>query len=138
MRLTIPQSQYLILNNTNYFAEAEEFVDLTQRFKTDTFYEMLSVFMKLIGNLLLSVLWKSSTLSLAFTVYRMVEDWKQYLRYRTLQSRLLEWKEVVRSAGGPFISTNDETYHAYVYADGMQRLHNHLFGLSKKRAERLK
>lgn len=130
-------SQYLILNNTNYFADAEEYIQLNQLFKTETFYEKLSVFMKLIGNLLVSILWKSQALSMAFTVYRMVDDWKQYVRYCILQKRLREWKEIVRSVGGPFISTNDETYQPYVYADGMQRLHSSLFGLSKERAKRL-
>jgi hypothetical protein len=130
-------SQYLILNNTNYFAIAEEYIQLKQLFKTDTFFEKLSVFMKLIGNLLMSILWKSHSLSLAMSVYRAFEDWKQYIRYRSLKSKIHEWKKIVQSVGGPFISTNDETYHAYVYADGIQRLHTSLFGLSKERAKRL-
>lgn len=130
-------SQYLVLNNTNYFADAEEYIQLHQLFKTETFYEKLSLFMKLIGNLLLSILWKSQAMSMAFTVYRMVSDWREYLHYRELRRRLYEWKDVVHSVGGPFISTNDETYHPYVYADGMQRLHTALFGLPKERTKRL-
>lgn len=130
-------SQYLILNRHEYFAVAEEYTQLKQLFKTDTFYEKLSLFMKLIGNMLMSFLWKSSSISLALTCYRMVEDWKQYIRYMELKNTLHEWKEVVRSAGGPFISTNDDTYQSYVYADGMQRLHTALFGLPKERAKRL-
>lgn len=130
-------SHYLILNNTNYFATAEEYIQLHQLFKTETLYEKLSLFMKLIGNLLLSILWKSQALSMAFTVYRMVDDWKQYVHYLELCKKIHEWKEVVRSVGGPFISTNDELYQPYVYADGMQRLHSRLFGLTKKRAKRI-
>ena len=130
-------SQYLILNRQNYFAIAEEYTQLKQLFKTETFYEKLSLFMKLAGNLLMSFLWKSSSISLALTCYRLAEDWKQYIRYLELKTRLHEWKEIVHSAGGPFISTNDETYQSYVYADGMQRLHTALFGLTEKRAKRL-
>lgn len=130
-------SHYLILNNTNYFAAAEDYINLSQLFKTDTFYEKLSLFMKLIGNLLLSILWKSQAMSLAFTLYKMVDDWRQYIRYLRLKKKIHEWKDIVHSVGGPFISTNDETYQSYVYADGMQRLHNNLFGLAKKGAKRL-
>jgi hypothetical protein len=130
-------SEYLILNNTNYFAVAEEYIQLNQRFKTDTFYETFGLFMKLIGNLLLAIIWKSQALSLSFTIYRMVEDWKEYITYLKSRTKIREWKELVRSVGGPFISTNDDLYQPYVYADGMQRLHNALFGLAKERAKRL-
>ena len=126
---------YLILNKKNYFARADEYVNLKQRFKTETFYETLSLFMKLIGNLLLSFLWKSNSMSVALTLYRMMEDWKEYLRYLTLKSEISTWKDLIHSVGGPFISTNDETYQAYIYADGMQRYHNALFGLTEKGAK---
>jgi hypothetical protein len=130
-------SQYLVLNNTDYFREADEYIQLHQLFKTETFYEKFGLFMKLIGNLILAFVWKSQALSMSFTIYRMVEDWKQYIRYLEIRSKIREWKELVRSVGGPFISTNDPTYQCYVYADGMQRLHNRLFGLSKECAKRL-
>lgn len=128
-------TQYLILNKRNYFAIAEEYIQLHQLFKTDTFYEKLSLCMKLVGNLLMSILWKSQPLSISFTIYRMVEDWKQYIRYLEVKHFMNEWKQIVRSAGGPYISTNDEMWLPYVYADGMQRLHNQLFGFTKKGAK---
>lgn len=128
-------TQYLILNNTNYFAIAEEYIQLQQLFKTETFFEKLSLFMKLVGNVILSFLWKSSNLSLALTFYRAVDDWKQYMRYKNLKTKVEEWKQIVHSVGGPFISTNDELYQPYVYADGLQRLHTSLFGLRKERAK---
>jgi hypothetical protein len=131
-------SRYLILNNTNYFAIAEEYIELNQLFKTETFYEKFGLFMKLIGNLILALVWKSQPLSMSFTMYRMVEDWRQYLRYLEIHRRIREWRNIVHSAGGPFISTNDDLYQPYIYADGIQRLHNNLFGLTKERAKRLK
>ena len=93
--------------------------------------------MKLIGNLLLSILWKSQAMSMALTLYRMVTDWKQYIHYLEIRKKIHEWKEIVHSAGGPFISTNDDVYQPYVYADGMQRLHNNLLGLPKERTKRV-
>lgn len=125
----------MVLNNTDYFAVAEEYIQLKQLFKTETFYEKLSLFMKLVGNLLLSILWKSQAMSMALTLYRMVTDWKQYIHYLDIRKKIHEWKEIVQSTGGPFISTNDDFYKPYVYADGMQRLHNDLFGFTKERAK---
>ena len=130
-------SNYLILNKKNYFAIADEYIKLKQLFKADTFYEKLSLFMKLIGNLIISFLWKSSPMSMGLTVYRMFNDWKEYVHYLDLKKQVHEWKEIVHSVGGPFISTNDETYQAYVYADGIQRLHNRLFWLTEKGAKSL-
>lgn len=132
------ESQYIILNKKNYFAIADEYIKLKQLFKTDTFYEKLGLFMKLIGSLILSLLWKSSSLSLCFTLYRTIEDWKLYIRYLEMKHDITTWKTLVKNMGGPFISTNDETYYPYIYADGMQRLHNSLFGLTKKRTKCLK
>ena len=62
------------------------------------------------------------------TIHKAITKWYQYLRYLELKHDISEWKAVVKSIGGPFISTNDNTYHAYVYADGMQRLYNNLLG----------
>ena len=130
-------SQYLVLNNKNYFKTVDEYIELKQLFRSETFYEKLSLFMKLLGNLLISILWKSSSLSISFTIYRMIDDWKKYLYYLDIKRQIHEWKEIVHSVGGPFISTNDDVYQPYIYADGMQRLHNNLFGLSKERTKRL-
>lgn len=126
---------YLILNKKKYFAIAEEYIELQQRFKTETFYETLSLFMKLVGNLIISFLWKSNSMSIALTLYRMVEDWKEYIRYRSLQSDLSEWKRIVHSTGGPIISTNDPMFQPYVYAHTMQVYHDALFGLTEKGAK---
>jgi hypothetical protein len=88
--------------------------------------------MKLGGNLILSFLFKSSPMSMAFSLYQVIAEWGKYIRYLDLKQQIHEWKEIIHSVGGPFISTNDETYQAYVYADGMQRLHDRLFGFTKK------
>ena len=77
------------------------------------------------------------------SIHKTVTKWQQYFRYVELRNETSKWKKFVQSAGGPFISTNDETYHAYVYADGMQRLSDTLFGrrgsllLTKKGSKRL-
>ena len=128
-------SEYLILNKKNYFSIAEEYITLKPLFKTDTFYEKLGLFMKLIGNVLMSIVWNSSPMSIGLGIYQCLMTWKEYLHYLDIKRQIHEWKEIVHSSGGPFIVTNDETYQAYVYADGIQRLHNYLFGLTKKGAK---
>jgi hypothetical protein len=131
-------SSYLILNKKDYFGIAEEYIQLHQLFKIDTFYEKLNLFMKLIGNLVFSFLWKSHILSTCLTLYKTITEWKQFMRYTQIKQEIKEWKSLLTSIGGPYISTNDETYQSYVYADGMQRLHNQLFGLTEKGAKCLK
>jgi hypothetical protein len=37
------------------------------------------------------------------------------------------WQLIVDSLGGPFVATNSMRYMPYVYADGMQRIHNFIF-----------
>lgn len=61
------------------------------------------------------------------STHKTISKWHQYLRYIELKYETNEWKAIVQSIGGPFISTNDDKYHVYVYADGMQRLHDNLF-----------
>ena len=48
--------------------------------------------------------------------------WIEWYEYKNVKSRVVEWKQIVDAVGGPFISTNDNAYMSYVYADGMQRL----------------
>lgn len=124
-----------MLNKRNYFAMAEEYVNLKPLFKTDTFYEKLGLFMKLIGNVILAWFMGSSPTSMVLSLYQCLDVWKQYIRYLDLKEHVTTWKKLVQSKGGPFIVTNDETYQAYVYADGIQRLHNSLFGLTEKGAK---
>jgi hypothetical protein len=125
-------NQYLILNKKDYFKIADEFVTLHQLFKTETLLEKFNFWIDLVIYplySLISILFFKQELGI-FTVmstHKTVTKWQQYLRYMELKSETDEWKRMVQSVGGPFISTNDDKYHVYVYADGMQRLHNNLF-----------
>ena len=141
--------QYFILNNTSYFAIAEEYVGLQETFIKETLVEKLFLWVDMFiypAYILISTVLYNQTLSLMTiaSIHKTVTIWLQYLKYRTLSRKIHEWTNIVRSVGGPFISTNDPTYHVYVYADGMQRLHDLLFGtrhthsvLAKKGTKRL-
>jgi len=125
-------NQYLILNKKNYFKIADEFVTLHQLFKNETLFEKLNFWVDLIIYplyTLISIFFFKQDLGVftMMSTHKTISKWQQYLRYIELKSETDEWKAIVQSVGGPFISTNDDKYHLYVYADGMQRLHDNLF-----------
>ena len=57
-------------------------------------------------------------------IVKAVQLWIEWFKYKNIKRRVVEWKHIVDAANGPFISTNDNNYMSYVYADGMQRLFN--------------
>jgi hypothetical protein len=133
--MSLQINQYLILNKKRYFSIAEEFVNLEKLFKLETLFEKVSLLIDMIIYpiyTLFSILFYNQQLGIMtiMSIHKTVTKWQQYFRYLELNSDIYKWKAMVRSVGGPFISTNDDTYHSYVYADGMQRLHDSLFGNS--------
>ena len=137
--------QYIILNNKSYFSLADEFITLYQLFKQETLFEKISFWVDMVLYplfTLYSIMFLNGQMGLftVMSIHKTVTKWFQYFRYLELKSMTDEWKTIVQSVGGPFISTNDEMYHMYVYADGMQRLHDKLLGnllLPKERTKRL-
>lgn len=123
---------YMILNNSNYFKLADEFVTLERRFKKESRFETLMLWVDMIVYPLFLIcgaifFGKKLDMFSIMSAQKTITVWKEWIRYKSLQSQIHEWTKIVRSVGGPFISTNDETYHVYVYADGMQRVFNTLF-----------
>jgi len=123
---------YMILNNKPYFKLADEFVTLEQRFKKESRFETLMLWVDMLLYpiyTLCSILFFGKRMDI-FTILSAQKTftiWTDWVRYKQLQREIHEWTKIVRSVGGPFISTNDETYHVFVYADGMQRLYDDLF-----------
>lgn len=138
-------SQYTVLNIKNYFEIAEEYAILEKQFTNDTLYKKVNFWIDMFIypiSLVISVLYFGQSMGIftIMSIHKTVTKWQAYLRYLFLKSQIHEWKSVVTSSGGPFISTNDSMYHSYVYADGMQRLYNNLLGrrfLSKKGSKSL-
>ena len=141
--MTVYVNQYLILNNFDYFAVAEEFVVLDQLFKQDTVFEKLNFWIDMviypIINLISIIVYNQRMgVFTIMSIHKTVTKWQQYLRYLQLKAVTSEWKEIVNSTGGPSISTNDDIYIMYVFADAMQRLRNRLFPIfTKKGTKRL-
>lgn len=73
------------------------------------------------------------------SIQKTVSIWIEWFQWKQCQQTIREWIKIVRTVGGPFISCNDAEYHMFVYADGMQRIHDSLLStrVSKERAKRL-
>jgi hypothetical protein len=136
-------AQYIILNNQQYFAVADEFVVLEQLFKKETTFEKLTFWIDMVIYPLMnivSIVFFNDNIGMfaVLSIHNTVTKWQKYLRYLQLKHDTDKWIAIVRSIGGPFISTNDEKYRMYIYADGMQRMYDSLFSLlSKKCTKRL-
>jgi hypothetical protein len=138
-------NQYTLLNIRNYFEIAEEYAILEKQFTNDTLYKKVNFWFDMFlypFGLLVSILYFGQSMGIftVMSIHKTVTKWQTYLHYLLLKSQIHEWKSVVNSIGGPFISTNDNAYQSYVYADGMQRLYDSLLGrrfLSKKGSKSL-
>lgn len=130
----------ILMNPKNYFTIADEYVSLQRIFSRDTLLEKLELWIEMIitplfmlGSAILNM-----TLPDMFqmmSLQKCVQLWKDWFRMRELRSEIHNWMRIVRSVGGPFIASNDAEYHVFVYADGMQRLHDLI--LAKERTKRL-
>lgn len=130
IRNLISQShiEYCLSNSPTYFAIADEYVELQKKFLKEDLVSHLSLWVDMVIYplfTLISILFFGSevTVFTGLTIQKTIQLWQEWFRYKHLTKKIREWMNVVRSIGGPFISTNDPTYHMYVYADTMMRLH---------------
>jgi hypothetical protein len=116
---------------------------LEQLFKKDTAFEKLNFWIDMVIYpiiTLISIIVYNQQMGVftIISIHKTVSKWQKYIRYLQLKSETDEWKAIIHSIGGPIISTNDDTYLMYVFADAMQRLRNRLFPiLTKKGTKRL-
>jgi hypothetical protein len=143
-KLTQDQIQYVLLNDKTYFKIADQFVNLNKKFAPESFIQKLGLWMDMIVGPLLTIAQliffrKMPDIFTMLTVQKTVSIWLEWFEWRKCQQTIREWIKIVRTIGGPFISSNDAEYHMFVYADGMQRIHDSLLGVrvSKERAKRL-
>jgi hypothetical protein len=143
-KLTQDQIQYVLLNNKTYFKTADEFITLHRRFVPDSFIARISLWTDMIISPLITLFQiaffkKLPDVFTGLAVYKTVLIWLDWFRWKQMQQTIREWINIVRTIGGPFISCNDAEYHMFVYADGMQRIHDSLLKtrVSKERAKRL-
>jgi hypothetical protein len=130
----------ILMRPKNYFTIADEYVSLQRIFSRDTLLGKLELWVEMIitplfmlGSAILNM--TMPDMFQMMSLQKCVQLWKDWFRMRELRSEIHSWMKVVRSIGGPFIASNDAEYHVFVYADGMQRLHDLI--ITKERTERL-
>lgn len=124
--------QYFLLNqSTNFFAKANEFVVLQEKFIKESLIEKLSLWFSLFISpllILFNLIIKKEDVSMftMLSIKNTFDLWCEYINFHLLSCEIHEWTKIVRSVNGPFISCNDPTYHMFVYADAMERLRIYL------------
>jgi hypothetical protein len=132
---------YFILNSHSFFEVAEEFAELQKKFVKETLRERIFLWFEMLVSPIMAVVMcylnnEPPSIFTSMSFYKCIMMWFDWLKFTILTHEIRDWTRIVRSVGGPFISTNDSDYHVFVYADGMERLRASL-GLSKESSKRL-
>lgn len=119
------RKQKLKIREGSYFQDANELVDLERKFVCENFMDITMIYLDMFIYPLY-VLYRLCNLdfsiSYIFGLMKSYDVWFDWLRREELRSETQEWKRIVRSVNGPWISTNNNDYHIFVYADGMERI----------------
>lgn len=125
-RMTSEVFSYVAMNDT-YFKKADDYARLNKIFNPEDFISRIMLWVDMVVSPLITIvtsIWNREMPSVfsMYSFYKTFNTWAEWLEYTLLQHEIHEWKRLIKSIGGPFIATNDPTYHSYVYADGMERL----------------
>jgi len=131
-RVTSESLAYVITRGETYFETAEEFVRLNKIFSYEGIFAYVSLWADMIISPLITILMaiyyqEPPGIFSVLSIQKTVNLWRDWFLYEQIKKEVHEWTQIVKSIGGPFISTNDPTYHIYVYADAMQRIHYSFF-----------
>lgn len=111
-----------------YFQNAEEFIKLEKVYGTPSWFLFIDMWITPLFLIFKIILTRSvpNVLSV-LSMYKCIRTWIESYTYKQLRTDFIRWKQIVDSFGGPFVATNDMKYLPYVYADGMQRIHDMIF-----------
>ena len=131
-RLTKDIFLFIALEGANYFEKAEEYIPLHAKFNPEELISKISVWIEMVIGPLVTIIMaiieqEPTSMFSMLSFYKCLDMWSEWFRYKQLHYEVHEWMKIVRSIGGPFISTNDPMYQPYVYADNMQRIHYSFF-----------
>jgi hypothetical protein len=119
------KTRKLKIEKDSYFDLAQEYVELTSKFQTESILDTFSLMIDMVLYplyILYQVCMMDFSPMYVMSVIKTYQIWTDWLRLRVLQEKVDSWTKIVRSVGGPWISVNDSDYHVYVYADGMERI----------------
>jgi len=128
------KSRYAFVLNKPYFALADRFVELKKKFDADlidsAFLWFDMIFYPLF--ILIQACMMQFSVVYVFALYKSYELWRDWLHLHELQEEIDSWIKPVKESGGPWISSGNDEHHAFVYADGMERILLSRVRLSKK------
>ena len=119
------RKQKLKIREGTYFQDADELVTLERKFVCETFLDSALLYIDMFIYplyVLIRVCMLDFSVSYVFGLMKSYDVWFDWLRLEELKRETGEWKRIVRSVNGPWISTNADDYHIFVYADGMERI----------------
>jgi len=119
---------YFIHTAKPYFKDADEYIRLSKTYAKQDPMVLFDMYASPLILILTVIFTKKppSMLSL-LSLHRVFQVWIEYFRYKQLRAQFYQWNQIVNAVGGPYIATNDPTYHAYVIADGMHRTQTSIF-----------
>jgi hypothetical protein len=124
---------YFIHNAKPYFQEAEEFIALSDTYGKQYNMAMFDMYVSPLLMVLTILYTKKRPNAVSLLgLHRIIQSWIDYFRYIELRKRFHHWNQIINAVGGPYISTNDPTYHPYVIAEAMYRTQTSLFTNRKK------
>jgi len=108
-----------------YFEIAHEYIALKEKFEFEDTLEILYSWVDMVIYpiyIVVRLCMLDFSISFVISLAKTYQLWINWFRLKELEEKIETWKEIVRSVGGPWISTNDPIYHTFVYADGMERI----------------
>lgn len=122
----------IIMNDQDYFEIAEQYTELKRKFNPSGFYNAISLWVEMIVSplimfVMMIVNQEAPGIFNMLSLHKTITVWQDWFEYQDVKRHVHRWMNIVRSIGGPFIATNDPNYHAYVYADNMQRIYYSFF-----------
>lgn len=123
---------HVMLRDGKYFEDADEYVRLHKIYNPSDFLSKISIWIEMIVSPLMTIISSIYYAELpgvfsAIGFYKCFWLWLEWFSYKDLSAEVSEWTKHVREMGGPFISTNDPKYQAFVYAHTMQQAHYSFF-----------
>ena len=123
---------HIILRDGTYFEDADNYVRLHKIYNPGDIWSTISIWIEMVVNPLLTIITSiyNQEFPGMFSVigfYKCFSLWVEWFLYKDLSHEVSEWTKHIREMGGPFISTNDPRYQAFVYAHTMQQMHYSFF-----------
>ena len=123
---------HIILRDGTYFKDADEYVRLHKVYSPEDIWSKISIWIEMVISPLMTIITSIYYAELpgmlsAIGFYKCFWLWVEWFLYKDLSYEVSCWVNHVRELGGPFISTNDPKYQAFVYAHTMQQAHYSFF-----------